>query len=1373
MSALTSPTSIDGHHRRLAGFKEQSLDDPFLPASPHEEQLLQLSNRIAATALLEAQATHHFQYDFAGHAVQIASNTSQPQITSHSDSTLCPLRKAAIHDRSIGRGNTATSHTSSHGHSEHHSAALSPTTTSDFFSPKAVYPTHAGHSELSDIATPSLEEDYLFEADFGFMPSISPEENLQYSVESHGFYSDPSSVSEAQQSYVGPKERPLLGTADKSLSLLSPVLTSSPSPPLRIEQYRHLDMGPASIGGGAINSPSKVDPAATFARMEIPVADSRHTPALTGSPSDIGPEIERATHIGRTASPIVRVESYSRGDSPARTGHLGRSSSKRSRVSMSSAHLSPYGEADSSEDESEATQRHHNFRYAAVAGSTSQNDANSSFLQAPIGREGVNPDMRSQLDEIIVPNLAEQEEHRHIVEKNADVEDWLAHSESGSHASWRQSSPARSRTSKPVNERRRAKSMGDKSAPRGNEPELDTAAASFNYRDVPGPGLLLDEESGEEEDDSGDTGDEMPESPSAVIDQYGGGEESPHHVFPTANEGYLANQSYRSRPWEDPPYDLIADGMAAQPTTSNAAIMRFKQRADNLETASRVATWGTRRMSETDIDKIVGDGGLFKRLSFGKEKDKSKAKGERRGSFLEQAATRLLPKRSNSHLRRKTVPQPQQTSSSEIPEASRKESVGSVGPSKLGKKPKSPMLNTGGAVAAMAGQIAAIGGSGSVSATAAAATPHGPWMQAKSVIKRTRSRSELGDVKPSAAANPGLADLMNQHGGPPMPTLASPPQEPLNAKPFGPPDDEEIEDEEEEEEGEGRDKLLNDMGIIMNLTLQGDDITPTLEGFKSNVRQLNPRLAPFLIDRIGHEQVRRYKKLVESKIQHLNAVSNRNCMSGKYCFALGGEASFLPSKPIAKDPEGSYAGFQATGTVTSDNESTAFGEGTVTAAQFPPGVPLPPVTRLPTEFECPLCFKVKKFQKPSDWTKHVHEDVQPFTCTFPNCAEPKSFKRKADWVRHENERHRQLEWWTCNMLDCSHTCYRKDNFVQHLVREHKRPEPKVKASKASIKASGRARAGRTQVEVIEDWKATVPGSLESTQDEVDKVWALVEECRHDTPKQPREEACKFCGNVCNSWKKLTVHLAKHMEQISMPVLRLVEKEAVTLDTVISPIEQRNPHQGQSFSPIGSVRMPKFEPLGASPLGVPAHVLPPPGNPLEVDNPGAYSNSTGAQATNRYMAVGAESYDLPRPLSTTMPNYSDAENTAFLMPSYQTYQDHPQRHFVPVAGAQGFSGQPPAHNYGAISGHLARPRMDYSSALERPLPLYDPQPTFTSPMENNPFLYPNPEGAEPMPSLATTASMQYSPASAVPFSQAPSGSASQYLPGSHNYPYQQP
>jgi len=1361
MSTISSPTSVDGHHHHLTGFREQSFDDPFLASSPHEEQLLQLSSRIAASVVLEAQTNKQTNHTRPGYAVQNTSNPSCPQFTSPTGASSYLRRDVPIHEPNISPGGTATSHTPYSGHSQHHSASLSPTTASDFLSPTVVYSTDTGYSELSDIVTPSFDEQFFLDADFGLIAAIPPAEDLHYPSESHGLCSSRnSSFSEVPSPLcVGHKEQSSLGAADKSSSLLSPMLTNSPSPPAGREQYRHLDMGPAPISGGVNDSSLRHDPATTPTRMELCEGGSQHTPALTGSPSDVSLEVEPVSHIARAASPIVRVENYSRGDSPARVQRLGRSSSKRSRASLSAAHLAPYAETDSSEDDLEHNQHAQDLGHLAV-------DIDPSFPGKTVSRKGVEPDMRDQLNEDPIPTLQEQEDRRHISEKNAEVEEWLVHSEAGSEATADQPQRTRSRSSNPLGERRRARSMGDQFSTRANAPGLGAAGASYDHSGIPGPGLLLDEESGEEEDLAADTEEYSPDSPPAIVDE--------DTTFSTANEQLFTAEPYRSRPWQDPPYHPAVDGFTAQPATANAAIMRFRQRADNIETASRAATWGTRRLSDTDIGKVAGDRGLLKRLSFGREKDKNKDKSERRGSFFEQAATKLLPKRSNTNLRRKTVPGTLRSPNLNVPETSRKDSAGSSAPSKLGKKSKQPILNTGSAVAAMAGQFAAIGGSGSISATAAA-TPHGPWTQAKSAIKRTRSRSELGDIKSSGSANPGLVDLMAQHGGPPMPTLASPPNELPHAKPFGPVGDNE---DEEGNEGEGEDEATDDKGVVMDLKVRADDINPTFEGFKSNVRQLNPRLVEFMVDRIGREQVRRYKKLLELKVKHLKAVNDANCTSGKHCFALGGEASTLPSKANAKDPESSYTGHHLNCAGASDNESSAFGDGIVTASQFPPGVPLPPAKRLPTEFECPLCFKVKKFQKPSDWTKHVHEDVQPFTCTFGNCAEPKSFKRKADWVRHENERHRQLEWWTCNMPDCSHTCYRKDNFVQHLVREHKMPEPKIKSSRAPVKATSRAKAGRSQVEVIEDWKAELPGSLDPAQDEVDKVWALVEDCRHDTKKLPREEACKFCGNVCNSWKKLTVHLAKHMEQISMPVLRLVEQQDLTLNTIISPIEQqRMPQHQQSVSPQGSVGMPKFESVSASPSGIPAHIPQAAGNTgahYQAHILGPYNNLTGVQATSGYTVAEPEGYNMPLARPTLRSSCPQVENAPYLIPSYQEYQQHPPEQFMPINSTPAFSRHPSVPdtgNYGAFSGAMAGPIAGYTSA-EASLPFYDPQQTLIGPMEGTPYLYSNPEDIAPMPGVDTTVPMRYRPAQLTPFTQAPSGSSSQYLDTPQNYLYRQ-
>jgi hypothetical protein len=322
-----------------------------------------------------------------------------------------------------------------------------------------------------------------------------------------------------------------------------------------------------------------------------------------------------------------------------------------------------------------------------------------------------------------------------------------------------------------------------------------------------------------------------------------------------------------------------------------------------------------------------------------------------------------------------------------------------------------------------------------------------------------------------------------------------------------------------------------------------------------------------MVERITQEQMRRYKRLLEFRVKHLNAVKSGECASTPaFCVALGGDSKQLPPRAGNKDSDAPFIGFQITAPGASDDDGDALPEGTVVSAQFPPGVPFPPVKRLPAEFECPLCFKVKKFYKPSDWTKHVHEDVQPFTCTFPNCGEPKSFKRKADWVRHENERHRQLENWTCTVADCNHTCYRKDNFVQHLVREHKIAEPRARTGRAGNTNTRDTSAHPDNVV----WPSPFAATSQNPKDAPEDIWAIVEKCRRDTTKQPKDEPCRFCGNILNSWKKLTVHLAKHMEQISMPILPLVEQKQIHADTIISPVvEMSEQSRHQLATPIKS------------------------------------------------------------------------------------------------------------------------------------------------------------------------------------------------------------
>ena len=479
--------------------------------------------------------------------------------------------------------------------------------------------------------------------------------------------------------------------------------------------------------------------------------------------------------------------------------------------------------------------------------------------------------------------------------------------------------------------------------------------------------------------------------------------------------------------------------------------------------------------------------------------------------------------------------------------------------------------------------------------------------------------------------------MLHRHGGPPVASFFNPsgttiapaplaekslvsatpgPDQP-EAKPAAPvpslPQQNTVDDDAESDGiGEGAAGVDQDFLPSKELPL------PTFTGFQIAVRRLNPNLASYLFERLGHEQVRRYKRLLENKKQHVIDTAGHDCKSGDRCSQQGGRIDYLTGRGH-KEPQLSHTGFSAAA-LGDDDEDEGMNDGVVSEAQFPAGIPLPPAKKLPAEFECQLCFQVKKFHKPSDWSKHVHEDLQPFTCTFSNCPDPKSFKRKADWVRHENERHRQLEWWVCSENGCNHKCYRRDNFVQHLVREHRMPEPSAKAHKPGKPAvRGPAKPKVTAAE--------------------DKVSQMIKSCKKETTKQAIQERCRFCGDVCNSWKKLTVHLARHMEQLSMPILELVKQKDVSADTLISPLQDRPTYYNPTPSPVGS------HVSGNAPFPVPADQSAGgeglPGNFQPIPNSTSFYPNTGGTyghwPANPQIQNNAHNITYPNTVDQTYPN----------------------------------------------------------------------------------------------------------------------------------------
>ncbi|TLD26526.1 hypothetical protein PspLS_04890 [Pyricularia sp. CBS 133598] len=563
-----------------------------------------------------------------------------------------------------------------------------------------------------------------------------------------------------------------------------------------------------------------------------------------------------------------------------------------------------------------------------------------------------------------------------------------------------------------------------------------------------------------------------------------------------------------NRVWGDSPAVLpIVEGATTptQPKTAIEAVAKFEAACrDNDSIVSRAATWGTRRRSlpsVVDMEGIVS-GNWVKKLSI------SHAEPKKPNNFLDELfkVVRRRPSAPGlANLKRSFTGQGDDDASS--PTIERRESGDRLAPPSRspswGKRPV-PSINT--ALVEMGNNFAAIGTtharSGSISSTTPVVSPKSPFGLKVNTFRR-RAKSDLPARPKGNSSVSNIAGMWMKAGGPPVANLANT---------VGVTDHEDDDDDDDDQD---------DGDMSSDGTKLIDDIAPNLAGFSEHILKLNPMLAEqnnYLVERIAYQQIARYKSLLTHKIKHMGSVQDGNCICGKLCIDMGGSAIALENKG-AQDPWSARIH-------GSDEDLSTPLEGAIGQDSFPRDIPMPPTQTLPAEFECQLCFQSKKFQKPSDWTKHVHEDVQPFTCTWDRCREPKIFKRKADWVRHENEGHRHLEWWTCDVADCRHTCYRRDNFLQHLVREHKFQEPKVK-TKAAIKRAGG----------------------------LDRTWQKVESCHAETRARPQDEPCRFCGKTFPTWKKLTVHLAKHMEQISLPILRLVARKHLDADTIVSPVQE--------------------------------------------------------------------------------------------------------------------------------------------------------------------------------------------------------------------------
>jgi len=79
-----------------------------------------------------------------------------------------------------------------------------------------------------------------------------------------------------------------------------------------------------------------------------------------------------------------------------------------------------------------------------------------------------------------------------------------------------------------------------------------------------------------------------------------------------------------------------------------------------------------------------------------------------------------------------------------------------------------------------------------------------------------------------------------------------------------------------------------------------ESVIPDLDGFKTQVRELHPYLADFLVDRIARDQVGRYRRLVHNKILHEQALRHDACSSGQLCSPVAVIADILQPRATKK-----------------------------------------------------------------------------------------------------------------------------------------------------------------------------------------------------------------------------------------------------------------------------------------------------------------------------------------------------------------------------------------------------------------------------------------------------------------------------------------
>ena len=587
--------------------------------------------------------------------------------------------------------------------------------------------------------------------------------------------------------------------------------------------FGEVDMPPLADDGAALYDDRNVDPLDQTAFPSTVITGRLGvyhppSPRPTASPSPGGPS---ATTLGAPSatrnlqnSPIVKVEEFT----PQGNGMQ---PSPRSQGASGSSSSSGFGGA------------------AGRDNLTVMREEDGSW-------RGLDPVARREVELGLGDlqfSLKDQEIMRLIEEKNADIEDWLRRNSN--------------LTVKPV-DRKRSRSVGDfRGRPvfpplttgnpvRPGESSATAGITSFGEDEDAGPGAYDYEDDSsvassfregsldllDDPLDGKDSMDTSEEPPSETDLASTAAEEEAEQKRRETDPQYYPNPSqfHSAHPWYDVAGPVTRGATIAsrnQPNTANAAIIKFYRYAENIETASRVATFGSqssrsRRLSAGDADRFLAEG-LLKRLSFGKDKDKDKEKEKEKekerqssnarrpsmwGSFVPKGLKRGFSNAGDKEKEREREREREREKeegrgewlSTRPPEGRKRGnstvSIASTAGSALTPlksrsswtklAPKSPLrvdtTSVGSALAQMASIATGAGQSSAhtASAAAAAASPaptrvsSGGLMQ---TVKRARSKSDISSSKLQKEKPVfGIVSMLGQYGGPPALPIRSPVQ---------------------------------------------------------------------------------------------------------------------------------------------------------------------------------------------------------------------------------------------------------------------------------------------------------------------------------------------------------------------------------------------------------------------------------------------------------------------------------------------------------------------------------------------------------------------------------------------------------------------